>query len=53
MNYRKDRLVADLISEIQQDSYWLTRDEQDIIRNKLNEWNKMVDEIYIAKGRTN
>lgn len=51
MNNNKDKLVHDLISEIERDTAWLTRDEQEMLRNKLEAWNTLVDEIYYSKGR--
>ena len=51
MNNNKDKLVHDLIFEIERDTAWLTRDEQEMLRTKLEAWNTLVDEIYYSKGR--
>lgn len=49
MNNEKDRLVECLRNVILRDSYWLTRNDQDMIILQLDEWNKLVDDIYKSK----
>lgn len=46
MKQDKDRLLDDLRRLVERDSYWFTRDQQDMLLTKIDEIGRIMDGAY-------